>query len=50
MLARISNGEMCIVIAAGAQYRVHQRIKAPDPYHMLEEMIASVRRAWDKTH
>jgi len=51
--AGISSGEdVYQVIAAGAQATGSTSgiIKASDPYHMLEEMIASVRRAWDVTH
>ncbi len=51
--AGISSGEdVYQVIAAGAQATGSTSgiIKASDPYHMLEEMIASVRRAWDITH
>ena len=49
----VSNGEgMSQVIAAGAQATGSTSgiIKASDPYQMLEEMIASVRQAWDKKH
>jgi triosephosphate isomerase len=51
--AGISNGEdVYQIIAAGAQATGSTSgiIKALDPYQMLEEMIASVRRAWDITH
>jgi triosephosphate isomerase len=40
------------IIAAGAQATGSTSgiIKAQDPFAMLEEMIRSVRLAWDKTH
>lgn len=51
--AGISNGkDVYQVIAAGAQATGSTSgiIKAPDPFQMLEEMLAAVRLAWDDTH
>jgi triosephosphate isomerase len=51
--AGISTGEdVYAVIAAGAQGTGSTSgiIKAPDPFAMLEEMVSSVRRAWNDTH
>jgi triosephosphate isomerase (TIM) len=51
--AGISNGEdVYAIIASGAQATGSTSgiIKANDPLQMLEEMIASVRKAWDNTH
>jgi len=51
--AGISSGkDVYAIIAAGAQGTGSTSgiIKAPDPFAMLEEMIRSVRQAWDDTH
>jgi triosephosphate isomerase (TIM) len=51
--AGISTGEdVYAIIASGAQATGSTSgiIKAPDPFQMLEEMISSVRKAWDITH
>jgi triosephosphate isomerase len=51
--AGISSGkDVYAVIAAGAQGTGSTSgiLKAPDPFAMLEEMIRSVRQAWDDTH
>jgi triosephosphate isomerase len=51
--AGISSGkDVYDIIAAGAQGTGSTSgiIKAPDPLAMLEEMIRSVRQAWDDTH
>jgi triosephosphate isomerase len=51
--AGISNGQdVYDIISAGAQAAGSTSgiIKAGDPFAMLEEMISSVRTAWDKTH
>ena len=51
--AGISSGkDVYAIIAAGAQGTGSTSgiIKAPDPFAMLEEMIRSVRQAWDNTH
>lgn len=51
--AGISNGQdVYQIIAAGAQATGSTSgiIKAPDPFQMVEEMLAAVRRAWDSTH
>jgi triosephosphate isomerase len=51
--AGISSGkDVYAIIAAGAQGTGSTSgiIKAPDPFAMLEEMIGSVRQAWDDTH
>jgi triosephosphate isomerase len=51
--AGISNGQdVYNIILAGAQGTGSTSgvLLAPDPFRMLEEMISSVRSAWDKTH
>ena len=51
--AGITNGsDVYDIIASGAQGTGSTSgiIKAPEPYLMLEEMISSVRQAWDNTH
>lgn len=51
--AGISNGQdVYNVILAGAQGTGSTSgiLRAPDPFQMLEEMISSVRMAWDKRH
>jgi triosephosphate isomerase (TIM) len=51
--AGISNGQdVYNIVMAGAQGTGSTSgiIRAPDPFEMLEEMIASVRAAWDETH
>jgi len=51
--AGISRGQDVFdVISAGAQAAGSTSgiLKADDPFAMLEEMICSVRAAWDKTH
>ena len=51
--AGISNGQdVYNIILAGAQGTGSTSgiLRAPDPFQMLEEMISSVRMAWDKRH
>jgi len=51
--AGISHGQdVYDIISAGAQAAGSTSgiLKADDPFAMLEEMICSVRAAWDKTH
>jgi triosephosphate isomerase (TIM) len=51
--AGISNGQdVYDIIAAGGQGTGSTSgiLKAKDPFAMMEEMIGSVRAAWDKTH
>ena len=51
--AGISNGQdVYDIVALGAQGTGSTSgiIKAPDPFQMVEEMIRSMRAAWDKTH
>ena len=51
--AGISNGQdVYDIVALGAQGTGSTSgiIKAPDPFQMVEEMISSVRAAWDSTH
>ena len=51
--AGISTGrDVYEIISLGAQAAGSTSgiIKAPDPFLMLEEMISSVRKAWDETH
>lgn len=51
--AGISNGQDVFnIIALGAQGTGSTSgiIKSPDPFNMVEEMIRSVREAWDMTH
>lgn len=51
--AGISNGkDVYDIIAAGAEATGSSSgvLKAMDPFSMLEEMISSVRKAWDQTH